>query len=223
MIDFLPFFKRHTRFRADVFISAGGGCKVAFYLRKFKLRTFSSPFDWLGLYALSDINACFEEDFANFFKEYEEVFSTTNKRWVRDRQNGMRSMHDFSFEESLECGYERFITQKRRRFENLKHHIKASKHICFVSCRQDNYAEFEKFLKQMQIFHHAKYTLINIRHDLNCKEMKKVELEWGEKLHFIEYLFNDTHKKGEAYKRAWLGNTKLWHKIMRSLSLEKRS
>ncbi|EPO3698155.1 MULTISPECIES: hypothetical protein [Campylobacter] len=53
--------------------------------------------------------------------------------------------------------------------------------------------------------------------------MKKVELEWGEKLHFIEYLFNDTHKKGEAYKRAWLGNTKLWHKIMRSLSLEKRS
>ncbi|WP_270969927.1 hypothetical protein [Campylobacter upsaliensis] len=75
----------------------------------------------------------------------------------------------------------------------------------------------------MQIFHHAKYTLINIRHDLNCKEMKKVELEWGEKLHFIEYLFNDTHKKGEAYKRAWLGNTKLWHKIMRSLSLEKRS
>lgn len=97
MINFLPFFKRHARFRADVFISAGGGCKVAFYLRKFKLRTFSSPFDWLGLYALSDINACFEEDFANFFKEYEEVFSTTNKRWVRDRQNGMRFYARFFF------------------------------------------------------------------------------------------------------------------------------
>lgn len=196
---------------------------MAFYLKKFKLRTFSSPFDWLGLYTLSDINACFEEDFANFFKEYEEVPSTTHKRWVRDRQNGMRSMHDFSFEESLEQGYARFITQKRKRFENLKRHIKASKHICFISCRQDDYAEFEKFLKQMQNFHQAKYTLINIRHDANFLEMKKVKLDLGEGLYFLEYTFNDTHKKGENYKRAWLGNTKFWHKIMRSLSLEKRA
>ncbi|WP_252199121.1 DUF1796 family putative cysteine peptidase [Campylobacter vulpis] len=46
----MSFFKRRTRFRADVFISVGLGCKVAFYLKKFRLRTFSSPFDWLGLY-----------------------------------------------------------------------------------------------------------------------------------------------------------------------------
>ncbi|ELG8494188.1 DUF1796 family putative cysteine peptidase [Campylobacter vulpis] len=222
MFNFLSFFKRRTRFRADVFISVGLGCKVAFYLKKFRLRTFSSPFDWLGLYTLEDISQCFEDDFANFFKDYEEVPSTTNKRWIRDRQNGMRSMHDFSFEESLEQGYERFITQKRRRFENLKRHIKASRHICFISCRQDDYAEFEKFLKQMQFFHHAKYTLINIRHDANCKDIKRVELEWGD-LHLIEYSFNDKYPKGEQHKKAWRGNTKCWHKIMRSLALTKKA
>ncbi|WP_252199120.1 hypothetical protein [Campylobacter vulpis] len=171
---------------------------------------------------MEDISQCFEDDFANFFKDYEEVPSTTNKRWIRDRQNGMRSMHDFSFEESLEQGYERFITQKRRRFENLKRHIKASRHICFISCRQDDYAEFEKFLKQMQFFHHAKYTLINIRHDANCKDIKRVELEWGD-LHLIEYSFNDKYPKGEQHKKAWRGNTKCWHKIMRSLALTKKA
>ncbi|MCR2059391.1 papain-like cysteine peptidase [Campylobacter helveticus] len=215
------FFKRRKSLKADVFISVGAGCKVAFYLKKFKLRTFSSPFDWLGLYTLVDINVCFEQDFANFFKDYEEVPSTTNKRWVRDRQNGMRSMHDFSFEESLDEGYERFITQKRRRFENLKRHIKASKHICFVSCRQGAYEEFENFLGRMQNFHKAKYTLINIRHDESQRDMERFGLEWGGRgdLSLIEYRFNDIHPKGEKYKRAWLGNVKFWREIMRHLSL----
>ena len=165
------------KIRADAFISVGPACRPAQYLRKFNLRTFSSPFDWMMSYSLNDAARLIKCGGAGFFAHYAELERSAadypHHRFVQDSQTGMISMHDFPRTASVRQHYGEFAAKYKRRFEALKKAICAARHIVFVANRNEDEATFEAFLRQMREFHAASYTFINIRHDEGAKKLIK--------------------------------------------------
>ena len=157
--------------RADLFISVGGACRPAHYLKRFRLRTFSSPFDWMMNYKLEHIIYFLQNDGADFFKNIENMGADewVKTHRIRDIKTGMISIHDFSISE---C-YPEFISKHKRRFANLKKAIHKSKRIVFLSNRDDDLQEFHTFLDEMKKIHSAKYILCNIRNNENLTTMTK--------------------------------------------------
>ena len=121
------YFNKNT-IRADVFISAGGACRPAHYLRKHRLRTFSSPFDWMMCYKLEHIIYFLQNGGQGFFTKIKEIRQneTNDNRFIQDSQTGMVSMHDFLRSQSIEECYTEFIHKHKRRFIQLKNEIKKS-------------------------------------------------------------------------------------------------
>lgn len=170
------------KIKADLFISLGGACRPAFYLQKYELRSFSSPYDWMMHYELKDIIKDFKENFTNFFKNYIELDSTKyGMRVVQDTNSKMIAMHDFPKDMSVKENYEKFIAQKRARFKKLQDAIKSAKHIVFISNRNEDTQNFKDFLHFMRSFRKARYTFINIRHNEKASEFshKIVYKKWG--------------------------------------------
>lgn len=166
---------KNDKICADVFISGGGACRPAHYLRKFHLRTFSSPFDWMMAYKLNDIAHLLQNDGRGFFAQIKEIPQDKKyeHRFIKDCQTGMISMHDFVHHQSIAQYYPEFINKYKRRFEKLKNEIKNAKNIVFIANRGEPMSEFKAFLEKMQNFHKASYTLINIRHDEKALKFKK--------------------------------------------------
>ncbi len=209
--------------RADLFVSVGNACRPAHYLQKFKLRSFSSPFDWMMEYKLEHIAYFLKNDGADFFAKFQEICkdeSGYSHRFVQDSQTGMVSMHDFPRDECIEAIYPKFIAKYKRRFANLKNAILKSKHIVFVGNRDSNLQEFKRFLEAMQKIHKAQYIFINVRHNENLATMTRSVISGG--VSIIKAVFyNDTHPKGSdgVNPDAWLGNAKYWDKIIRDFRL----
>ncbi len=179
MFDFIKrYFKnRKDKIYADCFISLGGACRPAHYLREFNLRTFSSPFDWMMSYKLSDVTHLIKSGGADFFAKFVELERSEkdypHHRFVQDSQTKMISMHDFPRQQSVEEHYGEFMAKYQRRFEALKKAILGAKHIVFVANRNENKANFVEFLRQMREFHAISYTFINVRHDEKAEKLKK--------------------------------------------------
>lgn len=206
--------------RADLFVSVGGVCRPAHYLRRFHLRSFSSPFDWITNYKLEHIIHFLRNDGADFFANIEYM---GDDEWVKthsikDTNTGMISIHDFPLNKSVEEYYPDFIAKYKRRFANLKKALQKSKCIVFLSYRNETLQEFQIFLNEMQKIHSAEYIFVNIRHNENLATMTKSIINMsnggGE---IIEYSFNDKHLKGSDIRlnpNAWLGNVEQWNKIV---------
>lgn len=211
------------KIRADIFVSGGGACRPAHYLRKFHLRTFSSPFDWMMAYKLNDIVHLLQNDGRGFFAQIKEIPQDKKYecRFIKDCQTGMISMHDFPRDKSIDEHYPEFIDKHKRRFEKLKNEIKNAKNIVFIANRGEPMSEFKAFLEKMQNFHKASYTLIIIRHNKQATKLKKtVRMTMGGGGIIIKYIFNDTHKNGSdgvSNPDAWLGNVEIWDEIMKEL------
>ena len=161
--------------RADLFVSVGGVCRPAHYLRMFYLRRFSSPFDWMMNYKLEHIIHFLRNDSADFFVNIEYM---GDDEWVKthsikDTNTGMISIHDFPLDKSVEEYYPNFIAKYKRRFANLKKALQKSKCIVFLSYRNETLQEFQIFLNEMQKIHNAKYIFVNIRHNENLMTITK--------------------------------------------------
>ena len=206
---------------ADLLVSVGNACRPAHYLRKFHLRSFSSPFDWMMNYKLEHIIHFLRNDGADFFAQISEIDkgeSGYTHRFVQDKQTGMISMHDFVRERGIDECYDEFIDKHKRRFARLKSALLGAKHIVFIGNRDESMENFENFLNEMQKIHRAKYTFINVRHKEQITTRKRVIAFNGGGNHIIEYIFNDIHPKGgngDLNPDAWLGNVEQWDKIMR--------
>lgn len=215
---------KNDKICADVFISGGNACRPAHYLKKFHLRTFSSPFDWMMVYKLNDIAHFLQNDGRGFFAKIEEIPQDEKYecRFIKDCQTGMISMHDFPRDKSIDEYYPEFIDKHKRRFEKLKNEIKNAKNVVFIANRNEPMKEFKTFLEKMQNFHKASYTLIIIRQNKQATKLKKtVRMTMRGGGIIIEYIFNDTHKNGSdgvSNPDAWLGNVEIWDEIMKELN-----
>ncbi|TKX29281.1 hypothetical protein CQA38_04160 [Campylobacter sp. MIT 12-5580] len=146
---FQLFCRTNNDFKADLVLSCGNACRVAHYLHKYKLRKFSSPIDWMMSYSLEAVNNMFEEDFAYFFKDYEQMYEHNNMRVVKDKRNNMVAMHDFVMQKSIEEQYPHFIEQKTKRFKRLKKELLKARSVIFLCNRSENLQNFKDFLIRM--------------------------------------------------------------------------
>lgn len=183
---------------ADIAISLGDACQSAYHLQQFGLRKFASPFDWMMCYDLKDIQDLFANDFHGFFVDIEEKKDHKGEngcRYITDLRNGMVSIHAFKQNKSIESQYDFFIETMRRRFVRLKNHILQSKHIIFVTSRPSDMQAFEEFLRFMQGYHNASYTILNIAKDKDSNSLFDISRKnitvFNDKLRVIEYSFLD--------------------------------
>lgn len=176
--------------RADLFVSVGadsadgskiGGCPIATFLSKYKLRRFSSPFDWLLNVRLSNVSTFLQNNGDGFFANIKEINpnSTSQTREIKDINTGMVSPHDFPRTERIDEYYPRFIQKHKQRFQRLINNIKKAKRVVFISRRDTNISEFKLFLKSMQRFHSAEYIFVNIRHNEKLTTMTKNIIDIG--------------------------------------------
>lgn len=201
----------------DLALSVGGACKCAHYLQNFSLRKFSSPIDWMMNYTLKDITEMFENNFSTFFTEITEeprnnVGGGGKHHLVKDKHNGMTSIHDFPINQSLLEYQPIFLAKMTKRFETLKKSIKSSKNILFLSARTESLEACQSFLESMYQYHHANYTLLNIRHTPQSTQTQRKVISFSKELTLVEYLFNDSLEEGGQW--WWLGNTQEWNHIM---------
>lgn len=210
--------------QADLFFSVGRACRPAFYLRRFGIRMFSSPFDWMMDYKLETVIRLFEEGFDSFFVEVEDLTENVTKyRSVRDCRNGITDIHHFPRSMSVESVLPEFRTTMTRRFNRLMTEIKNSKKVVIFSHRNDDWKIYEDLVRRLYRIHPAEYVFLNVRDLLQEPEesrpmpgLERTKLEdIGAEI--IEHRFADTLPKRHRVR----GNYNEWGKIAACFKLRK--
>lgn len=212
----------HSKIKADLFFSVGRACRPAFHLRRFGVRTFSSPFDWMMDYKLETVIRLFEEGFDTFFADVEDITENVTKyRSVRDIQNGITDIHHFPRNMEIEAVLPEFRETMTRRFNHLMSEIKKSKKVVIFSHRNDEREVFEDFIRRLYRIHPAEYVFLNVRDLLaepegsclkpgtDCFKLEDIGAE------IIEHRFEDTLPKRHRVR----GNYKEWGKIVACFKL----
>ena len=122
----------------DLIISLGAACGCALYMKKFKLRDHSYPFDWV-------YNAPFEkriELLVNNFKDFllkenlEKFYKNDGgdlyHDFYKDLSNGFIFLHDFPLNTPLEKSYDEVYEKYQRRISRMYENISASKQVLFI-------------------------------------------------------------------------------------------
>lgn len=214
--------------KANVFISMGDACKPALHLREYGLRTLSSPLDWMMGYSLDEAYRCFSVGFSDFFAEcYDNGDADGKERSVASKSNaGMISIHAFPKKIALDEFLPTFRAQTKRRFLRIKAKILASQSVALVSARAVSVGEMADFGRKMQTLFtnwggesHQNLIIINIYHndDFAPTQIEKRVYKISDSLQIIEFYCNDNSLSG---KRAFLGNTLAWHRIMCELAIK---
>lgn len=196
-----------SRIDADFVMSVGPACRSAEALRRNKLRTQSSPFDWMMCYSLSTLTYFFKNDFEDFFADVVDMKCDKNgKRLIKDSRTGMVSMHDFPSDQEVEAYFPVFIERMNRRFLNVKRKIENARNVVFVAYREDEREEIVQFLNEMDsLFKGKNYVFVNMVNS-NRESVSKYQIK--NNLVLIEISFLDLPADGRA--DDWKGNTKKW-------------
>lgn len=195
-----------SRIDADFVMSVGPACRSAEALRRNKLRTQSSPFDWMMCYSLSTLTNFFKNDFKDFFEDVVDMKCDKNgKRLIKDSRTGMVSMHDFPSDQEVEAYYPVFIEKMNRRFLNVKRKIENARNVVFVAYREDEKGEIVQFLNDMDsLFVGKKLFFVNIVNRVK-ESIRRYEIK--ENLVLIEISFSDVSDKDAD---NWKGNLRKW-------------
>ena len=209
-------------FKFDYIMSLGNACRPAAALRRNNLRFYSSPFDWMMNYSLSTITDFFENGFHDFFINHIDLnMDKNNFRRIQDVKTGMISMHSFPTDIPIEERYLQFFEIMKRRFDRLKKIIHNSQEICFISNRDGQVKNIEKFLLDMdRLFPNKILVYINIENSVEIGiSYKKIKTN----CYIYNFHFNDVHPDGAGPEnpKFWLGNTKEWDKILKKIQLRK--
>lgn len=213
------------KIHCDYIVSLGEACRPAHYLRKFGLRLCANPLDWMMEYSLSTALTLLQTDFKHFFEKLEDISflrddGSFSCRFVRDVDNNIVSMHDFSKTESLEERLPKFHQIMRRRAERMRSAISSSNQVLFICNRQNEQQELEASLLVLQQYYAVQVVLVNIRNTAKEYTLRK---NLNENALFVEYGFNDVHPNGSQPENFdfWQGNALAWQKIMRGITISK--
>ncbi len=169
--SFLAFFSdASAKIKGDCVFSVGSACRPAQWLRKTSKRFQASPFDWMMKYSLDTVIHCFKNKFADFFEDAEATGEIIgSQRVVRDKKNGIVSMHHFSKYVSLEDGKKDVRAKMIRRAKRVDKILKKSNSIILICNRQrDSLDDFKKFIRNFsKLYPDRNIALINIHSDNN--------------------------------------------------------
>lgn len=204
----------------DLVFSAGRACRTANALKRVKLRTFSSPLDWMLHYELPLYTELFRKKKFDLFRDYEEDEEWSGEhRSVKDIQTGMVSLHHFDKTRSIQEQFPEFSDAMNRRLEHLSRSIRQSRDVGIVMNRDIPLEEIQEFVESLAwLFPQCAFHVLNMRHSETQSGVK-----WGKirrtGIHSLrEVYFNDTHPKGgmeSGNADGWLGNLRVWKKVLR--------
>jgi hypothetical protein len=175
----------------NLIASLGSACGPASYLRKYNLRRFSMPLDWVASMSLSDVNRLLQNRFGGYmnFENLKlidgqahfvenEIIQPTKSYFVKDTYYNIISVHDFpvlpnqiwhanypSFKEKLDFRIGRFI-------ENIIHR----KSILFVRWLAD-YHEVVELRSILSEITQGELNILIVNPVEGVTDV--VELDWG--------------------------------------------
>lgn len=209
----------------DFILSLGPACRPAWHLKLNQLRYVSCPFDWMMSYRLETVIKFLKQKNLNgFFEKYEYMNRDSgNCKVVKDTTNQIISMHSFPVSMNIADFYPKFIQIMNKRFERLINILNDSKHITFLSNRND-INEIKKFLLDFNELYKDKIIVcINIEHSPELQDFYKSNIESiKDNISIHHVYFNDVHINGETKDnpKFWLGNEEKWKIICSTLHLK---
>lgn len=196
-----------------LYLSLGPTCKPVYYLDESKLRSFSSPMDWLA-YQFDTVIKFYKSDFDSFLDEYEEMESDPEYefRKIYDTKNNVLVMHSISKNLKLEDGVNSYLKKVDKRWKRLQKKIEENDVIVFLSAYQYDFEKLKKSIDELEtIFNNKKLVIVNV---YNCPEEKKLIHRINSKKTIVEYFFEDDSEKD------WKGNKKGWDNVIQDLHLD---
>lgn len=140
-----------------------------------------------------------------------------SKKHVKDKRNGMISMHDFKLNEPLEAQLPGFYSKMLRRAQNTNLHLSACKSAGMIMNRQIQQNELIDFSEALHaMYPHCSFHILNIYDKPNVKT-PNVDFQLNHRQNTITQIsYNDAHINGRnaAFNpNFWLGNENLWSHI----------
>lgn len=144
-----------------VWISLGGGCRVAYQLRRCHLRVGSMPFDWIRT-PFRSVIALIAGDFADFLRAGDLRLHAGPPRVLRDGRYGIVLPHDADV---FEAGGAAALQDRfRPRVEAFRHALRTRRRVVFVR-RQLEADEADALLAVLRRRHpHLRVTVVGV-HD----------------------------------------------------------
>lgn len=141
-----------------------------------------------------------------------------NNKWVCDAENGMISMHDFHCDKPLEAQLPAFYEKMVRRARNTIKRISQSRRVGIIMNRKAEKGEIIDFATSMQLlFPDSYFYIVNVSDKPEQEAPKTEYVIEAEKYTITEISFNDAHENGrekENNPSFWLGNVRVWDKLM---------
>lgn len=221
----------------DLFIPFGRSCHCAMHLDIFKLRTISSPFDWLipSDLSIEPIKERFDllNNFSDFFNysDFEFVtnwISNTNHYMAINNKYKFRLAHDFEINLSNRKNFEKTKEKYLKRYNRLIENIKKSNKICFVymvntwiqmdaTSILDIEILKEELLKLNKIYPNKVFDFIIFEHSqiMEKGEVKEIVINKN----IIKYLSN--HSYLELSDEQWQKNGRKMPNISPTITIKK--
>ena len=166
LFDWGIVFGADGKIKCDCAFSIGPACRPAQWLRKTKKRFQSSPLDWMMRYSLDTALHFFENKFSDFFEDVEDTGEySDDQRMVRDKKNGIVSMHHFNKKLSLGDAKSEVRNMMLRRAKEVDNILQNSDSIVLLCNRQkDSLSELKKFIQGFsKLYPEKNITLMNVR------------------------------------------------------------
>lgn len=220
----------------DFVLPLGKDCRPASYLKRFGLRFFSSPFDYMCNYS-QDIVTKLIENNNNFFVNYKELVEikggiirdndsnyniNTLCHVVKDIDTNMISLHHFPLTKTVDSYISEFHKLMNHRFERIRKYLSLSDKICLIMNRELNEDRLMTFTKWFNNKYKKDVILINIYNRKTTYPYFVVAKQ--PQITLYNFYFHDVHPDGnrDDNPNKWLGNTKFWNEIMRMFILNKK-
>ena len=203
------------RMKVDFVLSCGCACRPAYHTKKYFLRKFSSPCDWMMNYSLVHFIDVLKNEGKNMFRI--PRLDEENK-WVVDEENGMISMHDFKTNVPLDIQLPDFYAKMERRAKNTINKIKQSRCVGIVMNRHIGKSELLEFAHSLEmLFPECVFYIINIKDIPDYENSETTYVIKTDKYIVKEICFDDSHYAGRDKSKNssfWIGNEALWGRVL---------
>ncbi|MBQ9105056.1 MAG: hypothetical protein IJY48_02855 [Mailhella sp.] len=215
----------------DLIVSIGATCGCALWLKKFKLRDHSYPFDWLCNASFDTRIELIANDFENFLQRDATVSrgepnsGDRHNELYEDLNTGFHFLHDFPNGVPFEEAYRAVRAKYERRISRLYEKIFSSNNVLLVwfslfdkvddaTILASQKTLSEKFSKEIH--------LLIIQHNSDCTALSEVKLgEYAMKVEApfrdgIDNVMGDGHLGSEVYRKI-KAQKKYLYVILRAL------
>ena len=215
------------KIKVDCLFSVGEACRPCNYIQKYNMRFQAAPLDWMMNYSLDIVIHLFETQFSDFFEEIEEIPDKfcVNCKFVKDKKNGIISIHHFNRYAPLDEEHKKFREAMLNRAKKVDNILKDSDSIGLICNRKDETTEnLINFAKKFsEIYPNKKIVLINIVHIPNTEKVHESVLFDENNIKIVQFVFSDIpHIKDPVKFPQWKGNQLAWEEVFSRIELSQK-